>query len=74
LNTGLFWPRRSLLIHPGAVSISFLKPIEPGLDRQSFMQLLESRIEAETAVMIGSALAADPSLKRVLAAPDIAVS
>ena len=74
LNTGLFWPRRSLSIHPGAVSISFLKPIEPGLDKQSFMQLLESRIEAETAKMIGSALAADPSLKRVLAAPDIAVS
>jgi 1-acyl-sn-glycerol-3-phosphate acyltransferase len=73
LNTGLFWPRRSLSIHPGAVCISFLKPIEPGLDKQSFRQLLESRIEAETATLIGSALGADPTLKRTLAAPDIAV-
>jgi 1-acyl-sn-glycerol-3-phosphate acyltransferase len=71
LNAGLFWPRRSLSIHPGTVIISFLEPIEPGLDKQSFMQLLESRIEAETAELIGAALIADPSLKRALATPDI---
>jgi 1-acyl-sn-glycerol-3-phosphate acyltransferase len=70
LNAGLFWPRRSLSIHPGTVIISFLEPIEPGLDKQSFMQLLESRIEAETAELIGAALIADPSLKRILAMPD----
>ena len=70
LNTGLFWPRRSLSIHPGTVIISFLEPIEPGLDKQSFMQLLESRIEAETAELIDAALIADPSLKHVLATPD----
>ena len=71
LNAGLFWPRRSLSIHPGTVIISFLEPIEPGLDKQSFMQLLESRIEAETAELIGAALIADPSLKHVLATPDV---
>jgi 1-acyl-sn-glycerol-3-phosphate acyltransferase len=71
LNAGLFWPRRSLSIHPGTVIISFLEPIEPGLDKQSFMQLLESRIEAETAELIGAALIADPSLKSALATPDI---
>jgi 1-acyl-sn-glycerol-3-phosphate acyltransferase len=71
LNAGLFWPRRSLSIHPGTVIISFLEPIEPGLDKQSFMQLLESRIEAETAELIGAALISDPSLKRALATPDI---
>jgi 1-acyl-sn-glycerol-3-phosphate acyltransferase len=74
LNAGLFWPRRSLSIHPGTVTIAFLEPIEPGLDKQSFMQLLESRIETATAKLIDDALIADPSLKRIVATPDIAVS
>jgi 1-acyl-sn-glycerol-3-phosphate acyltransferase len=66
LNTGLFWPRRSLSIHPGTVTIAFLKPIEPGLDKQSFMKLLEERIETATAELISEALAADPSLRSAL--------
>ena len=67
LNTGLFWPRRSLSIKPGTVTIAFLEPIEPGLDKQIFMQLLESRIETATGELIGEALTADPSLKTTLA-------
>jgi len=67
LNTGLFWPRHSLAIHQGRVTIAFLEPIAPGLDRHDFLQLLESRIEAATADLIAEALAADPSLKPALA-------
>jgi 1-acyl-sn-glycerol-3-phosphate acyltransferase len=74
LNTGLFWPRRGLSIHPGTVTIAILDAIEPGLDRQSFMKLLEERIETATAELINGALAADPALKRVITKPDIAVS
>jgi len=74
LNTGLFWPRHSLSIHPGTVTIAFLQPIEPGLDKQRFLQLIESRIEAATAELINEAVAAHPSLKRARARPDIAVS
>ena len=74
LNTGLYWPRRNLSIHPGRVTIAFLEPIMPGLDKQSFLQLLEERIEARTAELIAGALAADPSLKRARARPDSAVS
>ncbi|MGO9849703.1 MAG: lysophospholipid acyltransferase family protein [Methylocella sp.] len=74
LNTGLFWPRHSLSIHPGTVTIAFLQPIEPGLDKQRFLQLLESRVEAATAELINEAVAAHPSLKRARARPDIAVS
>jgi 1-acyl-sn-glycerol-3-phosphate acyltransferase len=74
LNTGLYWPRRGLSIHPGTVMIAFLEPIAPGLDRLGFLQLLESRIEAATAALIAEALAADPSLKRARARPDSAVS
>jgi 1-acyl-sn-glycerol-3-phosphate acyltransferase len=74
LNTGLYWPRRSLSIHPGTVTIAFLEPIAPGLDKQSFLKLLEERIEAGTAELIAEALAADPSLKPARARPDSAVS
>ncbi len=74
LNTGLFWPRRSLSIHPGRVTIAFLDAIAPGLDRQSFLRLLEDRIEAGTAELIAEALAADPSLERPRARPDSVVS
>jgi 1-acyl-sn-glycerol-3-phosphate acyltransferase len=66
LNTGLFWPRRSLSIKPGTVTIAFLEPIEPGLDKKSFMQLLERRVETATAQLVSEALAADPSLKSAL--------
>ena len=74
LNTGLFWPRRSLSIHPGRVTIAFLEPIAPGLDKPEFLKLLEERIEARTADLIAEALAADPSLKPARARPDSAVS
>jgi 1-acyl-sn-glycerol-3-phosphate acyltransferase len=74
LNTGLFWQRRGLSIHPGRVTIAFLEPIAPGLDRLGFMQLLESRIETATAALIAGALAADPSLKPALGRPDSALS
>ncbi len=74
LNTGLFWPRHSFSICEGTVTIAFLAAIAPGLDKQSFLQLLEERIEAATAELIAEALAADPSLKSALARPDSAAS
>ena len=45
LDSGLFWARRSFAKQPGTVSVQFLEPIEPGLDRQAFMQLREHRTE-----------------------------
>ena len=36
LNTGLHWPRRSLVRRPGTSVIEFLSPIPPGLDRAAF--------------------------------------
>jgi 1-acyl-sn-glycerol-3-phosphate acyltransferase len=67
LNTGLFWPRHSLAIKPGKVTIAFLEPIVPGLDKRAFMQLVQSRIETATAQLINQALSADPSLRSALA-------
>lgn len=45
LNSGLYWPRRSLRFQTGTIQIEFLPPIEPGLKRKTFMAELEHRIE-----------------------------
>jgi 1-acyl-sn-glycerol-3-phosphate acyltransferase len=45
LNSGLFWGRRAFVKRPGTVTVQFLPPIPPGLDRKAFMRELETRIE-----------------------------
>jgi 1-acyl-sn-glycerol-3-phosphate acyltransferase len=45
LNSGLFWGRRSLVLKPGTVTMEFLEPIPPGMERAAFMALLQERIE-----------------------------
>lgn len=44
-NVGLFWPKRGVLRRPGVAVMEVLEPIPPGLDRATFMAVLESRIE-----------------------------
>ena len=48
LNSGLFWPRRSLRRNPGTIVVEFLPRIEPGLERGPFLAELEDRIETAT--------------------------
>ncbi len=57
LNSGLFWPRHSILRYPGTIAVEILDPIPPGLDRRSFARLMEERIETATAALIEEALA-----------------
>ncbi len=45
LNSGLYWPRRSLLHYPGTVVIEFLPPIPPGLETRTFLARLQDTIE-----------------------------
>lgn len=45
LNSGLFWPRRSLLRLPGTIVVEFLDPIPPSLPRKEFRAVLEERLE-----------------------------
>ena len=52
VNSGLYWPRRRFLRKPGTIVLEFLDPIAPGLDRQTFMAELESRIETATARLL----------------------
>ena len=48
LNSGLYWPRRSLRFQPGKVRIEFLDPIQPGMEKTEFLKHLESKIETAT--------------------------
>ncbi len=57
LNSGLFWPRHSILRYPGTITVEFLDPIPPGLDRTTFASLLQERIETASAALIAEAMA-----------------
>jgi len=52
VNSGLFWGRRGFLRHPGTIIVEFLEPIPAGLDRKSFMETLETRVEAAAARLL----------------------
>jgi len=66
LNSGMFWPRKAMSKQPGIVTVEYLEPIEPGLDRRTFMSMLESRIEPATARLEREALDRFPHLPRSL--------
>ncbi len=55
LNSGLYWPRRSLLRLPGTIIAEILDPIAPGLDRDAFAHALEEAIEGASARLIREA-------------------
>ncbi len=59
LNSGLFWPRRSILRLPGTVVVEILDPIAPGLDKDAFFKRLQRDIETTTARLIAEAKAAN---------------
>ncbi len=62
LNAGLFWPRRSFLLHPGTLVVEFLDPIAPGMERRAFFELLQERIETASNRLMAEAIAAHPVL------------
>lgn len=45
LNSGLFWPRRSIRRYPGTIVVEFLDPIPPGLSRKKFLNKFQNAIE-----------------------------
>ncbi len=60
LNSGLFWSRRSFMKRPGRITVEFLEPIPPGLDRRTFMAELQRRIETATARLVAEGSAPGP--------------
>jgi 1-acyl-sn-glycerol-3-phosphate acyltransferase len=64
LNSGVFWPRRSFLRHPGRIVIEFLPAIPPGLDSRLFLDRLRTTIETATDRLVEEARteATDPRI------------
>jgi 1-acyl-sn-glycerol-3-phosphate acyltransferase len=52
LNSGLFWPRRSLRRYPGTVRVEVLDLIPPGLGKEAFFERLQRAVEAGTARLV----------------------
>jgi 1-acyl-sn-glycerol-3-phosphate acyltransferase len=52
LNSGLFWPRRSLIRLPGTIVVEFLPPIAPGVERAGFLAHLQDAIEDASARLL----------------------
>ncbi len=52
LNSGLFWPRRTLRRFPGTVLVEVLDPIPPGLGRREFMARLQNALQEATARLV----------------------
>ena len=47
LNTGKVWPKNSFNKYPGNIVISFLNPINPGLEKEIFVEKLQNNIYKE---------------------------
>jgi 1-acyl-sn-glycerol-3-phosphate acyltransferase len=57
LNSGLFWPRRSIKRRPGTIVVEFLDPIPPGLPKDEFLERLTAAIEAASNRLLAEAKA-----------------
>ncbi|MBT5570977.1 MAG: 1-acyl-sn-glycerol-3-phosphate acyltransferase [Alphaproteobacteria bacterium] len=55
LNSGLFWPRRSLALRPGKIILEILPALPRNLPRRDFVQSLETAIETATNQLIEEA-------------------
>jgi len=62
LDSGLFWPRRSLRKLPGTILVEVLDPIAPGLDKATFFARLQDTIEQSTARLIRESESQDPAI------------
>ena len=47
LNSGKVWHKDGIVKYPGKITVSFLKPIKPGLNRDEFIKNLEVKIYDE---------------------------
>jgi len=56
-NSGLVWPRSGIKRHKGHVVFEMLEPIEPGLDRKTFMARLQGAIDPACDKLVDEGLA-----------------
>jgi 1-acyl-sn-glycerol-3-phosphate acyltransferase len=64
LNSGVFWPRRSLIRKPGTVVVEFLDPIPPGLPKTEFLSRLTNSIETASNQLLVEAKAKEPGIRQ----------
>jgi 1-acyl-sn-glycerol-3-phosphate acyltransferase len=62
LNSGAFWPRRSLIRRPGTIVVEFLEPIPPGLPKTEFLRRLAEAIEGASTRLLAEANAKEPGV------------
>jgi 1-acyl-sn-glycerol-3-phosphate acyltransferase len=62
LNSGLFWPRRSVERRPGTIVVEFLDPIPPCLPRAVFLERLIDAIETASNRLLGEARREEPGV------------
>jgi 1-acyl-sn-glycerol-3-phosphate acyltransferase len=62
LNSGVFWPRRSLERRPGTIVVEFLDPIPPGLPKAEFLKRLTEAIETASTRLLDEAKAKEPGI------------
>ena len=61
LNSGLFWPRRSVIRRPGTIVVEILDPIPPGLPKAEFLRRLETAIEGASNRLLVEGGAPEPA-------------
>ena len=71
VNSGLFWPRRSVVRRPGTIVVEFLPVIPPGTERNLFQAQLRDVIEAASDRLMAEAIEADPGLARQSPRPSV---
>jgi 1-acyl-sn-glycerol-3-phosphate acyltransferase len=54
LNSGLFWPRRSLHMRPGTIRVEVLEPIAPGMHPDAFLVVLQNQLEPATTRLVSA--------------------
>ena len=47
LNSGKVWPKKGIKKYSGNITVSFLEPIRPGLEIETFVNILEKKIYDE---------------------------
>jgi 1-acyl-sn-glycerol-3-phosphate acyltransferase len=62
LNSGVFWPRRSLERRPGTIVVKFLDPIPPGLPKAEFLARLTEAVETASTRLLAEAKAEEPGI------------
>ncbi|MEL6374855.1 MAG: lysophospholipid acyltransferase family protein [Pseudomonadota bacterium] len=57
LNSGLYWPRRTLRRYPGTIIVELLPPLPAGLKRQAYQAALETALERASDALLDEAAA-----------------